>query len=105
MARFDVYRNAGKHKASVPFLLDIQSDHLHSLQTRIVVPLRLTTQLPNAEFPKDLNPVFLIAGVECFLDAPQLAAIPQHQLREKVGSLAGMQASITNSLDRLFGAY
>jgi CcdB protein len=37
MARFDVYRNFGKHKNSVPCLLDIQSNHLSSLPTRVVV--------------------------------------------------------------------
>jgi toxin CcdB len=105
MARFDVYRNAGKHKTSVPFLLDIQSDHLDALSTRIVIPLRLVTELPKVSLPGDLNPVFLIEGIECFLDAPQLAAIPQRQLSEKVLSLAKKQASITNSLDRLFGAF
>ncbi len=105
MARFDVYRNSGKHKNSVPFLLDIQSNHLSSLPTRVVVPLRTVAELPSVTLPKDLNPVFLIEGIECFLDAPQLAAIPQRQLNQKVLSLAKMQSTILNSLDRLFGAF
>ncbi|MEY4210598.1 MAG: CcdB protein [Pseudomonadota bacterium] len=39
MARFDVFRNTGEVAASVPLLLDVQSDVLSSLDTRIVIPI------------------------------------------------------------------
>ena len=39
MARYDVYPNPGQNP-QVPFLLDVQSDLLSVLDTRVVVPLR-----------------------------------------------------------------
>ena len=40
MARFDVYANPGAHATITPFLLDVQSDLLDGLDTRMVIPLR-----------------------------------------------------------------
>ena len=40
MAQFDVYRNANPAtRTRVPYLLDLQSDLLDPLGTRVVVPL------------------------------------------------------------------
>lgn len=40
MAQFAVYRNASStNKAAVPYLLNVQSDLLEDLETRIVIPL------------------------------------------------------------------
>lgn len=105
MARFDVYRNLGHHQTTVPYLLDVQSNHLDALATRIVIPLRRMDKFPQVVLPKDLIPVFMIEGIECLLDAPQLAAIPKSELKVLVTTLATNQSSITTSLDRLFGGF
>lgn len=39
MAQFDVYRNVGPDARRVPYLLDVQSDLLAGVTTRVVVPL------------------------------------------------------------------
>ena len=40
MARFDVYENPNPEtNKEIPYLLDVQSDLLDSLSTRVVVPL------------------------------------------------------------------
>ncbi|WP_396267386.1 CcdB family protein [Ideonella sp.] len=39
MARFDVYANPGSHAKTTPFLVDVQSDLLDGLDTRMVIPL------------------------------------------------------------------
>jgi hypothetical protein len=36
MARFDVYANPGSHSATTPYLLDVQSDLLDGLDSRMV---------------------------------------------------------------------
>ncbi|WP_406240282.1 CcdB family protein, partial (plasmid) [Acetobacter orientalis] len=56
MARFDVYRLAGRGEAR--FVLDVQADLLYELGTRIVVPLLLQKVAPKPA--KRLNPVFVI---------------------------------------------
>jgi hypothetical protein len=40
LARFDVYANPGARAAATPFLLDVQSDLLDGLDSRMVIPLR-----------------------------------------------------------------
>jgi toxin CcdB len=105
MARFDVYRNPGDHQASVPYLLDVQSNYLDALHTRIVIPLRRIDAFPPVALPKDLIPVFVIEDNACLLDTPQLAAIPSNMLKTSVMSLSLSQSAIMMSLDRLFGGF
>ncbi|HYC02230.1 MAG TPA: CcdB family protein [Azospirillaceae bacterium] len=45
MAQFDVHRNRGSSRASIPFLLIIQSARFDRTDGRIVVPLILKDQL------------------------------------------------------------
>ncbi|ARP97307.1 CcdB family protein [Bordetella genomosp. 13] len=105
MARFDVYRNPGAHAATTPFLLDVQSEHLAPLNTRVVVPLRLLDRFPDLRMPQDLMPVFDIDGQQCFLDTPKLAAVPWRELGAPVDSLKAEHDRIVGALDRLFGSF
>ncbi len=105
MARFDVYRNHGRHQASVPYLLDVQSNHLGALATRVVIPLRRLDRFPNVAMPEDITPSLVIEDIACFLDTPQLAAIPGAELKDLVISVVTHQAKICAALDRLFGGF
>jgi toxin CcdB len=105
MARFDVYRNSGPHAGEVPYLLDVQSDLLQKLQTRVVVPLRRRDRFPAIPTPDRLTPVFEIEGVACLMETPKLAAVPLRLLKKPVVSLADSQPAITGALDFLFQGY
>ncbi len=105
MARFDVFRNLGRHSSTTPYVVEVQGNHLDALETRVVVPLRRIDQFPSVQLPPDLFPVFDIEGIPCMLDVPKLAAIQRRDLRDKVGSLAHQRDSIIGALDRLFGAF
>ncbi|MDP2830310.1 MAG: CcdB family protein [Sulfuricellaceae bacterium] len=102
MARFEVLRNSGYHVDDVPYLLDVQSDLLHGLDTRVVVPLRRRDRFPVSQIPQRLTPVFEIEGVACLLETPKLAAVPVRLLKQSVQSLVSEQAAITGALDFLF---
>lgn len=96
MARFDVFENKG----GAGFLLDVQSDLLSGLNTRVVVPL-----LPKATAPSPaqrLNPVFNIEGQEVVMATQYLAAVSEGELRSGVGSLVEQQNEISAALDMLF---
>ena len=96
MARFDVFANEGGEG----YLLDVQSDLLGSLNTRVVVPL-----LPreNAPAPAErLNPVFVIDGIDVVMATQFLAAVPKAELRAKIGSLEEASDEIGAALDMLF---
>ena len=103
MARFDIYRNGGTHQAGTPYLIDVQSNVLAPLNTRVVIPVRRMDHFAQVALPRDLTPVFVIEGRECLLDTPKLAAIPKRELKECVGTIDAQL--VIAALDRLFGAY
>ena len=105
MSRFDVFRNSGQHADAVPYLLDVQSDLLHGLETRVVVPLRRRDRFPAEHLPERLTPVFEIEGIACLMETPKLAAVPLRLLKNPVVSLVDSQTAITNALDFLFQGY
>ena len=105
MPRFDVYLNTGAHAAVTPYLLDVQSDLLQGLETRIVVPLRRRDRFPVVSLPATLMPTFEIEGVECLLETPKLAAVPLRLLKSPVASLATRHFEITAALDFLFEGF
>lgn len=105
MARFEVFRNSGAHADDVPYLLDVQSDLLHGLETRVVVPLRRRDRFLANRIPQRLTPIFEIEGVDCLLETPKLAAVPLRLLKQSVQSLASEQATITSALDFLFQGF
>ncbi|MEK9824385.1 MAG: CcdB family protein [Gammaproteobacteria bacterium] len=99
MARFDVYRMA----TARGFLLDVQTDLLNGLSTRVVVPL---LPLTNAPLPAQrLNPVFDIENLEVLMATQFLAAVPESELKEVVGNLEGFQNEISVALDMLFSGF
>lgn len=95
MAQFDVYRNPG----GAGFLLDIQSDLLDQLSTRVVAPL-----LPLAQFAKPasrLNPVFDIAGQRVVMVTQFMAAVPLSELKQRTGKLANRHHEVVAAVDVL----
>ena len=105
MARFDVYRNSGAHLGTVPYLLDVQSDLLHGLETRVVVPLRRRDHFAAERIPERLTPLFEIEGIACLMETPKLAAIPLRLLKNPLISLADKQTVINDALGFLFQGY
>jgi toxin CcdB len=105
MARFDVYANPGSHAATTPYLLDVQSDLLDGLDSRVVVPLRRLEHFPSVRLSTRLTPVLSIDGEDFLLETPKMAAVPQRVLRSPVATLADRQSDITAALDFLFQGY
>lgn len=105
MARFDVYANTGSHAGTTPYLLDVQSDLLDGLDSRVVIPLRRLERFPKVSLPARLTPVFTIEGTDCLLETPKMGAVPLRMLKSSVTSLAHAQEQITTALDFLFQGY
>lgn len=105
MARFDVYANPGSHATTTPYLLDVQSDLLDGLDTRMVVPLRSLHAFPKVKLSTRLTPVLTIRGEELLMETPKMGAVPQRVLKTPVTSLASEQAPISAALDFLFQGY
>ncbi len=99
MARYDVY----PMPEGPGFLLDVQSDLLGALNTRVVVPL-----LPAADLPapaRILNPIVEIDGVRHVMTTQFLSAVPAALLRTPIGNLAPRSDDITRALDVVFQGF
>jgi toxin CcdB len=105
MARFSIYENTGEHAKTTPFLLDVQTDLLSGLETRVVIPLRKASLYKKVRLPQDLVPIFSIKGSDFALETPKMAAVPARVLTRQVASLVTEQASIVTALDFLFNGY
>jgi toxin CcdB len=102
MPQFDVYRNANPaSRGRIPYLLDIQSDLLEPLMTRVVVPLG-KPELLSGRIADRLNPVFEIEGRNMVMLTPELAGVPVKVLGQRIESLARQRDTIIAALDLVF---
>ena len=105
MARFDVYPNPGAHASTTPYLLDVQSNLLDALDSRMVIPLRSLEHFAKVKIPTRLTPVLSIQGKDYLLETPKMGAVPQRVLKDCVASVSDEQARITAAVDFLFQGY
>jgi toxin CcdB len=101
MPQFAVHRNKNvKTKAAYPYLLDVQSDLLDTLETRVVIPLAKLPALRKRPI-KDLTPVLQIEGHAFLVLVPLLAGIARSELGAIVGNVAEHRNTIVAALDFL----
>ena len=99
MAQFDLHENP--KGGAYPLLLDVQSDMLAQLGTRVVVPL-MTAKRYGARPITRLNPVVRVKGKEHVMLFQELASVPASMLGEPVASLVSRRADVIAALDLLF---
>jgi len=88
-----------------PFFLDVQSELLDGLDTRMVIPLRSPKTFPKVKLSTRLTPVLKVNDEDLLLETPKIGAVPQRILKTPVTSLARKQAQISAALDFLFQGY
>lgn len=99
MAQFDVYANPSKHQRSdIPWIVDIQSDLLSALPTRLVMPLALRKTMP-ATVPKALCPPVLWGGEELVALAHLSAPFRAKDLGEVKGNLRLEASALVGAVD------
>lgn len=103
MAQFDVYRNSGKYAKIVPFVVDVQSDILSNLDSRVVIPLQSADFIKNENIQiiSRLNPIFSVCDSDVILATQQMAAVHIRELGNKIDSLASKRLEIISALDVL----
>jgi len=101
MPQFAVYRNRNEAtRGRFPLLLDVQSDLLDPLNTRVVVPLSPTASA-KARAMEALTPKLPVAGKEYVMVTPQLAGISVRELGAIVDTVQSERAKIIGALDLL----
>jgi toxin CcdB len=103
MAQFDVHRNKGPLKESIPFVVVVQSSLFDRYRRRMVVPLVRRSALPahTAIAGSRMNPVFEVEGVPVVLHPLDMVSVALDQLGEHVASLADHGQAIADALDEL----
>lgn len=103
MAQFDIHRNIGRHRQTIPFVVLVQSSLFDHYRRRVVVPLVLRSSLAGSDIltKGPLNPVFAVEGIEVVLHPLEIVSVALDQLGEKVGSLAEEGNRIAAALDEL----
>ena len=100
MARFDVYKLEGP----TPLVIDVQSDLLSKLQTRVVVPLISLDRAPNEPMPR-LRPQLKLQSIDYIMSTSELAAIPTSDMRECIGNLESERGAIVDAIDFLLQGF
>ena len=105
MAQFDIYPNPSKHQRSdIPWIVDMQSDLLSALPTRLVLPLALRKHMPPA-LPRALCPAIQWEG-EMLVALPHMAApfrtkdlgSPKGSLRSEASTLVGAVDAVISGI-------
>ena len=96
MSQFAVYSGVGR---SGTLVVDLQSNILGPIATRIVAPL---LQQGEAPVLTELTPMVRFDGHDLVVMIPLMASIPTRELQRPVGSLASDQDAIKRALDLLF---
>ena len=102
MPQFDVYRSPARSRATVPFVVDIQSRRFETLPTRVVIPLMAFQAQPGDE-GLGLTPEFRVNGRQVFLNPLEVQTVRRSLLGKPVASLADDASSgaIINAIDAM----
>ena len=100
MAQFDVHRNTGSHKDSIPFVVIVQSAQFDNYRRRVVVPLVRSSALGKISH-RSFNPTFKIRGTSVVLHPLEIVSIPVDKLGALVGSLKHESQIVMAAFDEL----
>ena len=100
MAQFDVHRNPGRHRDSIPFVVIVQSTLYDDYRRRVVVPLVNESALGKVVNPR-FNPTFRIQGQSVVLHPLEIVSVARENLGEWVDSLEKEGDQIISALDEL----
>jgi toxin CcdB len=105
MPQFAVYLNKNLRSRWVfPMLVDVQSELLDDLDTRIVIPL--VKRAGFTSFPLGLvMPTVELDGEAYLLMTPQLAGVSQFDLGAHAGSVAAHSRAISAAVEILFRGF
>lgn len=103
MAQFDVHRNKGALKETIPFVVVVQSSLFDRYRRRVVVPLVRRAALHGGAdtVGSRMNPVFDVLGLSVVLHPLDMVSVAVDQLGEHCASLVDQAQVIADALDEL----
>ena len=104
MAQFDVYTNPmADQRARIPYWLDLQSDHIAQLGSRVIIPLRTLSSMGLRI--DGLQPLVMVGHQELCADVPSIASFPAKLLKTPHASIAAQQHDLIAALDYLLSGF
>lgn len=100
MPQFDLYRNSGASADEVPYLLDLQSDAVDVLETRLVAPLRPRKSI--SWMIRAVHPEVRVGSRAFVVSVSELSAVARSELGAVVANLAAHRGEFVAALDLLF---
>jgi toxin CcdB len=100
MAQFDVHRNGGKQRDTIPYVVIVQSGLFDGYRRRVVIPLVRKVEVNQIPNPR-LNPTFKVKNVAVVLHPLEIVSVANENLGEPIGSLAEEGDAIIAALDEL----
>lgn len=105
MAQFFLYSNTNASTKTIyPYLLDVQSSLLDSLDTRLVIPLALTSRFKD-KLIKNLTPELTIKSKKYIVLTPQMASIHKNNLGEPIMDLSANHNTFISAIDFLITGF
>lgn len=101
MSQFSLYKNNDKNTATAyPYFVDVQSELLDTLNTRLVIPLTPIERL-DKKVPSHLCPIIHINEGEFVILTQQMASVPSKILQESINDLSPFRDEIIAAIDFL----
>lgn len=105
MAQFSIHENPNpRTKGTVPFLLDVQSDVLSVLATRVVVPLYRPESLHSKAMTR-LTPIVKVKDRPLIAMVPEIAGVHQRDLGPTVGEASSQRNELLQAIDLLLTGF
>lgn len=101
--QYTIYRNNGNTRA-YPYLLDVQSDIIGALNTRLVIPL-FPIKAFNGRPSKPLNPILNIEGDDYLLMTHEMASVRLSQFGDQVINVSNHRQLIKSAIDFLIDGF
>lgn len=105
MSQFDAYKNSGRNRKAIPYVLDIQSELLSSnLSTRVVIPLYRANLIKYPVYKLHVPINFMGKKLLALFD--EISSVENEVLGHAEGNLTNQYAeSFKTALDVLFYNY
>nr|WP_314263378.1 CcdB family protein [uncultured Moellerella sp.] len=101
--QYRIYRNRD-NSGNYPYLLDIQSDTMDLLETRLVIPLFVHKQV-HTKLPTRLNPLIEIDGQSFVIMTHQMASVTKSLLDSEVADAISSKDQIKRARDLLIDGF
>lgn len=100
MSQFDIHRNSGRHRDTIPYVVVVQSALFDDYKRRVVVPLVKASVVGEIANPR-FNPTFKIGNTNVVLHPLEIVSVAIGDLGKPVGSLVDESDRIIGALDEL----